>query len=517
MRNQFVLRLVRPDAEVRPEVRRATNAASEIHPNRLRVRRSTGAAIAQGLGVVGQAGLKGVAADLLHRLAHEVGKGRQRHQLPRGEEVAVGREAVLHGPEVARVVGQRLLWLPSRLCLPRRSLVLGPRRQIHAPALALGHDRHQPRAHPPGLALGLDVVARYRRPRHQALEVRAARELRPVLRPLRILRLAHLHREPVAAALDHRLDVRLLAALGREHEGRGERYVHVGEGRVRALNCPRPQPRDHGELLAHIRFEVGPSLGHLGRDLNRRVERADALLGLVAHPLAVVTHVLGQTLRALPLAGDERLLLSRLGIHRRPACKAGRDLDHRLVDQHRDRVQVARVRFQSEPLRLERQRAATGEGVVEGGELVPVEELLRARVVGVLRAGAAPALPDLVARGLQHRLVGGVLPLHEILDDAKEPLALLLLLLLGGKEVGQRRRVVHHLREDHRPRRRQRPPRPPQVQRARVAVADRLLARAGLVDRLERQGDFDQLLLHRHGRGTPTRWASARASRWKSS
>ena len=175
-----------------------------------------------------------------------------------------------------------------------------------------------------------------------------------------------------------------------------------------------------------------------------------------------------------------------------------RDLDHRLVDQHRHRVQVAGVALQPEPLRLQRQRPAAGEGVVEGGQLVAVEQLLGARMVGVLGAGAPPALPDLVARLLQHRLVGGVLPQHQVLDDAEEPLALLLLRLLGREEVRVRRRVVHHLREDHRPRRRQRPPRPPQVQRARVPVADRLLPRRRLVDRLQRQGDFDELLVSFH-------------------
>ena len=54
--------------------------------------------------------------------------------------------------------------------------------------------------------------------------------------------------------------------------------------------------------------------------------------------------------------------------------------------------------------------------------------------------------------------------------------------------------IVHHLREDHRPRRRQRPPRPPQMQRAWMAVPDRLLPRGGDVDGLEGQGDFDELL-----------------------
>ena len=80
----------------------------------------------------------------------------------------------------------------------------------------------------------------------------------------------------------------------------------------------------------------------------------------------------------------QRLLLARLGVHRRLARELRRDLDHRLVDQHRHRVQVAGVALEPEPLRFERQRPAAGEGVVEGGQLVAVEQLLRARMVGVL-------------------------------------------------------------------------------------------------------------------------------------
>ena len=56
-------------------------------------------------------------------------------------------------------------------------------------------------------------------------------------------------------------------------------------------------------------------------------------------------------------------------------------------------------------------------------------------MVGVLGAGPPPALPDLVARPLQHRLVGGVLPQHQVFDDAEQPLALLLLRLLGREQV----------------------------------------------------------------------------------
>jgi hypothetical protein len=54
---------------------------------------------------------------------------------------------------------------------------------------------------------------------------------------------------------------------------------------------------------------------------------------------------------------------------------------------------------------------------MEGGQFVPVEQLFGARVVNVLRAGRAPALPDVRARPFQYLLVGGVLPLHDVLDD----------------------------------------------------------------------------------------------------
>ena len=154
--------------------------------------------------------------------------------------------------------------------------------------------------------------------------------------------------------------------------------------------------------------------------------------------------------------------------------------------------------LQPEPLRLQGQRPAAREGVVEGGEAVRVEPLRRARMVCVGDAGSAPALPDLLPRPRQHLLVVDVLPLDELLDDPEQPLALLRLGLLRGEPVRVRRGVVHHLREDDRPRRRQRPPRPPQVQGARMPVPDGLLAHAGGVDRVQRQGGLDQLLAGLH-------------------
>ena len=151
-------------------------------------------------------------------------------------------------------------------------------RPLPSPASAQDKSAHvRPRRRWPSAArpcarigLALDVVARNRRARHQAMEVRPACELGAVLRRLGVLWLAHLHREAVAAlwtgyrtgypvhpvhpVRNHRLDIGFLARLGGEHEGGGERHVHLCEGRVGAFHRARPQPRDHGELLALIWF-----------------------------------------------------------------------------------------------------------------------------------------------------------------------------------------------------------------------------------------------------------------------
>src|SRR5690606_3279100 len=89
-----------------------------------------------------------------------------------------------------------------------------------------------------------------------------------------------------------------------------------------------------------------------------------------------------------------------------------------------DGVQVACVTLKTQPLRLQRQRTAARERVVERRQLVPVEQLLRKRVIRVVRACPPPALPDLIARRLQHRLVRGVLPQYEVPNDREQPRAL---------------------------------------------------------------------------------------------
>ena len=76
--------------------------------------------------------------------------------------------------------------------------------------------------------------------------------------------------------------------------------------------------------------------------------------------------------------------------------------------------------------------------------------------------------------------------------------------VLGREAIGMRGRVVDELGEQDRAGGRERPARPPEVQRRRVAVADRLLARRLPVDRLERQRDLDQLALRCPSRHRPS-------------
>ena len=266
----------------------------------------------------------------------------------------------------------------------------------------------------------------------------------------------------------------------------------------------------------------------------------DPLFCLVAHPLAVVAHVLSQPLRPMPRSGNDRRLVPRCQVHRRPAGEIRRDLDHRLVDQHRHRIKVAGVGFKTQPLRFERQRSAAGERIVECGQGMAVEDLPGARMVRVLGTGAPPAMPDLASRLFQNLLVGGVLPEDQFSEDLEQALAFTLrrhvterlpisrpvaprdvpaiccrrfarrrrvlcpallqrplrCALLPGvrqQDVDVIRRVVDHLGKNDRPRRSQRTARPPQMQCRRMAVPDRLLPRRCCVDCVERQRHLDQL------------------------
>ena len=61
---------------------------------------------------------------------------------------------------------------------------------------------------------------------------------------------------------------------------------------------------------------------------------------------------------------------------------------------------------------------------MQRGQLVRIEQLGGLRVVLVQLADLAPRAANLLTGALQHFLVGGVLPLHEVFDDFEEPLPL---------------------------------------------------------------------------------------------
>ena len=457
-----------------------------------------------------------ITIHLLAHLAHEVGEGVEGDQLAGGEEVAEGCEAILYCPEIAWIVRQRRLRHPVWLGLPSDCLMLRRGFQVDTSTIALGDDGHQACAHAPGHPFCLNIVWRNRRIRHDAAKVRPTGQLGATLRPFCILGLANAHGEAIAVALNHRLDIRLSARPSREHKGRGEGHIDVGKGGVRALHGTRPEPSDHRELPAEVGLKVGAIVYHLCGNLNPGVEVPNAPLGLIAHPLAIVADVLGQALSPAPnlfhcrgRGGTQRvlnirsstLLCVRCGkTHRRHARKLGWDLDHGLVDQHRHGVQIASVALQPEALGLKGQGTATGERVMESGELIRVEQLGSARVIFVIGAGTAPTLPNLIASLLEQSFIRRILPQHQLLNQAKEALPLLGLRLLGREELRMGGGIIDQLGKDHGAGGGQGATRPPEVQRTGVTVADRLLTRTGLVDLLQGQGDLNELFGSGHGK-----------------
>ena len=170
-------------------------------------------------------------------------------------------------------------------------------------------------------------------------------------------------------------------------------------------------------------------------------------------------------------------------MYRRQVREPWWDFDQRLGDEHRHRVEIGGVALQPEPLRLQGDRAAAAKGVDD-----------RRRVV-------VGAQADEPARGAEDLLVIAVLPLHQLADEAEELLAPVararqLVERVGRPPAPRARRGVDQRGEEDRPARGQRPPRPPQVQRGRVPVPDRLLARRLGVDRVQRQRDLNQLPAH---------------------
>ena len=154
-----------------------------------------------------------------------------------------------------------------------------------------------------------------------------------------------------------------------------------------------------------------------------RIEVSNLLKRLPLHPLAVVAHVLGESARTRPVILREFVPLC-LGVHGRLTCELRRDLDHRLVDHDGDGIEVMCVRLEPESLCLQWD-CSTARKRVKQRRRIPVR-----------------GLQDLRFRGIQHTLIIGVLPFHELLEDAKEASPLLLLRLLRGELLGMCGRII---------------------------------------------------------------------------
>ena len=86
-----------------------------------------------------------------------------------------------------------------------------------------------------------------------------------------------------------------LVFLTGEDEGGGQRHIDMGESRVWTLDRARPEPSDDSEFLADEWLEVGPFAGHFRGYFDRRIEMADAFLGLSSHPRSIAAHVFRET------------------------------------------------------------------------------------------------------------------------------------------------------------------------------------------------------------------------------
>ncbi|OQA10314.1 MAG: hypothetical protein BWY66_00216 [bacterium ADurb.Bin374] len=365
------------------------------------------------------------------------------------------------------------------------------RRQIHSTSRTLSHNGKKTNTHSSGLALGTNVRKWHRGTRQQTCATFAIHEF------FNLGLSSDSNDKSIVFPVDNRFNPNFLAFLRREPEGRHKRHMHVGEGGVGAFDGAGPEPSDDGELFADVGGQVGAVFGHLGRDLHLRIQVADPLFGLLAHPGAVTPHVFGQAGRARPVLFHLLLLLAhRDRPHGGPTGELRRDLDHRLVDQHRDGVQIRGPGFETQPLGFERQSSAAREGIVKRREPLGVEQLGRPGVVFVQLAGLPPALADLFPRLFEHPLVGGVFPQNQVADDPEQPLPLggRLLFVHAPLEVPLIAGIVDHLGEDDRPRRRQRPPRPPMMNSARMRPNSRhFLVGTCLVNIVERQRNLNQL------------------------
>lgn len=171
--------------------------------------------------------------------------------------------------------------------------------------------------------------------------------------------------------------------------------------RIGGTDRASPNPGDRRRFAAIRKDHVG-------------IEGANAVGRLGAHPIAVRLHVGGET----PVAFPHALRSSCYGAHRRLTGESGWNLKHGALNQHGDRVEVAGVRRQAKPHRLQRYGAATTERVQHLGQF----------------SVAGPH--NLDPSFLEDALVVRRLPRNQPFEDVEEPVALALLILDRRKPVG---------------------------------------------------------------------------------
>ncbi|EEF27750.1 conserved hypothetical protein [Ricinus communis] len=347
------------------------------------------------------------------------------------------------------------------------------RSDIDAASIAFGHNGHQLRPHPSCERFRIDVFRIDGRARDQASEIGSAREFRAGFGAVR--RSAFPNFKMIGVALNDRLDEHLSAGLARHDEGRCERNIHVSVRRVRAFDGPSPQPRNDSGLAA----------AEICGKLDVRVKVGQANRGLAVNPGAVSPDVLREPRCARPILREIRLPAAfARGPDRRPPSESRRNLDHCLVDQGRNGVEVGGEAGQPQTLGFQGDRPAAGEGVVQFRQAIGVEELLGFRVVAIQFAGFPPAVDYLLPGLPKHVFVGGVLPLDQLAHDLEEALAFNLRLFLVHPAAKRAlvAGVVHHLSENDRTCGRQRTSRPPQMEGRGVPVPHRLLVHGGQID-----------------------------------
>ena len=134
---------------------------------------------------------------------------------------------------------------------------------------------------------------------------------------------------------------------------------------IGTLHSPRPQPSDYLQLPPFVRPQIWAFPNQFGRNFNLRVKVPNPFLGLGPHPPAVVADVFGQALHSAPSPGYDCPVIPGLRIHRWLTRKPRWYFDHRFVNQHRHRIQITSVGFETEALCFQWQSTAPGEWIME--------------------------------------------------------------------------------------------------------------------------------------------------------